>query len=42
MSALHNLPFDFNPGDARDRSLICSGVLITSAFIGPFFRSEGA
>ncbi len=33
-SALHILPFGLNPGDARDRSLIGRGVLITPPFVG--------
>ncbi len=38
-SALHTpLPFGFNPWDARDRSLICRGVLVTQ----PFRRPVGA
>ncbi len=35
-SALHTLPCDFNPGDARDRNLIGRGVLITSPFLDHF------
>ncbi len=34
--ALRTLPFGFNPGDARDMSLIGRGVLTTLSFIGPF------
>ncbi len=33
-SALHTLPFGFNPDDARDRSLIGRVVLITPPFVG--------
>ncbi len=44
-SALHTLPFGFNPGDttggARDRSLIDKDVLIASLF-GKLYRSVGA
>ncbi len=40
-AALHTTPFGFNPGDARDRSLI-GGVLTTPQFVGPFCRSVGA
>ncbi len=40
--ALHTLPLGFNPGDARDRSLIGRGVLTTPPVIGPFCRSVGA
>ncbi len=32
-----NLPFRFNPGVARDRSL-----MITPSFVGPFCMSVGA
>ncbi len=35
-SALHTLPFGFNPVDARDKILIARGVLITPPFVGPF------
>ncbi len=38
-SALHTLTFVFNPGDARDRSLIDIDVLITLPFVGQFYRS---
>ncbi len=41
-SALHTLPFGFNPGDARDRGFIGRGVLIAPPFIGQFCRSMGA
>ncbi len=41
-SALHILLFGFNPGDARDRSLIGRGVLIAPPFVGPLCRSAGA
>ncbi len=41
-SALPTLTFVFNPGDARDRSLIDRDVLITPPFVGPFCRSLGA
>ncbi len=40
--ALHTLPFGFNPGDARDKSLIRRVVLITPPFVGPFCRPVGA
>ncbi len=36
----YTLPITFNPGDARDRSLIGRGVLIT--FVGSFCRSVDA
>ncbi len=35
-SALHTLPFGFNPGDARYRSLIGRDVVTTLPLIGPF------
>ncbi len=39
----HTLPFGFNPGDARDKSLIGRGVLLTTpAFVEPFCWSVGA
>ncbi len=41
-SAPHTLPFGFNPGDARDMSLIGRGVLILPPFVGPFCRPVGA
>ncbi len=41
-STLHILPFGFNPGDARDRSLIGRGVVTTPLFVGPFCLSVGA
>ncbi len=44
-SARHALPFVFNPGDAtgdaRDRSLIGRGVLITPPFVGQFCGAVG-
>ncbi len=41
-SAPHTLTFVFNPGDARDRSLVDRDVLIPPLFVGQFFRSLGA
>ncbi len=41
-SALHTLPFGFNPVDARDKSLVGRGVLITPPLVGPFCRPVGA
>ncbi len=34
-STLHTVSFGFNPGDARDRSLIGRGMVTTLPFIGP-------
>ncbi len=41
-SALHTLPFGFNPGGVGDMSLIGRGVVTTPPFIDPFCRSVGA
>ncbi len=42
-SARHTLHFGFKrDGDARDRSSIGRGVLITPPFVGQFCRSIGA
>ncbi len=41
-SALHTLPFGFNPGDARDMSLIGRGMVTTPPFVGLFCLSVGA
>ncbi len=35
-STLHSLSFGFNPGDARDRSLIGRCVLSTPLYVGQF------
>ncbi len=40
MAVLHTPPFDFNPGDARGRSFVGTGVLTTPLFVGPAFRSK--
>ncbi len=40
--ALYTLPFGFSPVDARDKSLVGRGVLITPPFVGPFCRPVGA
>ncbi len=41
-SALHALSFGFNPGDARNMSLIGRGVVTTLPFVGPFCMSIGS
>ncbi len=39
VSALHTLPFGFNPSVARDRGLIDRSVMTTPPFVGPCCRA---
>ncbi len=41
-TSLFTPSFGFNPGDARDRSLVRGGEVTTPPFVGPCCRSVGA